>query len=158
MDNLTQELQYHRVIGPLQPNLYTADVHTNRFDVIPKRHQQGKWCLILSFRIPPDHSVNTGIDRYLSSLQYATVNDVARIVSDLGPDSQMAKVDIAHAYRKVHQQDRPLLGMPGANHLYVDTVLPFGLCSAPKIFCAVSDAMEWILQKMRHNIMSALHQ
>ena len=154
---LTQELQCHRVIGPLQPNLYTEVIHTNCFGVIPKRHQQGKWRLILDLSFPPNHSVNTGIDRHLSSLQYATVDDAARIVSDLGPDSQMAKVDIAHAYRNipVHPQDRHLLGMLWANHLYVDTVLPFGLRSAPKIFCAVSDAMEWILQK--RGITSCLH-
>ena len=27
---------------------------------------------------------------------------------------------------------------------YVDTALPFGLCSTPKIFTAVADAVEWI--------------
>ena len=69
----------------------------------------------------------------------------------------MVKVDIAHAYRNipVHPQDRTLLGMLWANHLYVDTVLPFGLRSAPKIFCAVLDAVEWILQKQ--GITSCLH-
>jgi len=30
--------------------------------------------------------------------------------------------------------------------LFIDTVLPFGLCSAPKIFTAVADAVEWILK------------
>ena len=31
--------------------------------------------------------------------------------------------------------------------LYVDTTLPFGLRSAPKIFNAVADALEWILRE-----------
>ena len=30
--------------------------------------------------------------------------------------------------------------------LYIDTALPFGLRLAPKIFSAVADALEWILQ------------
>jgi len=30
--------------------------------------------------------------------------------------------------------------------VYVDTALPFGLRSAPKIFTAVADAVEWILR------------
>ena len=39
--------------------------------------------------------------------------------------------------------------------LFVDTTLPFWLRSAPKIFCAVSDALEWILYK--EGISSCLH-
>ena len=31
--------------------------------------------------------------------------------------------------------------------MYIDTVLPFGLRSAPKIFCALSDALEWVLNR-----------
>ena len=31
--------------------------------------------------------------------------------------------------------------------MYVDAVLPFGLRSAPKIFTALADALQWILQR-----------
>ena len=31
--------------------------------------------------------------------------------------------------------------------MLVDTVLPFGLHSAPKMFNAVADAMEWVVRK-----------
>ena len=34
--------------------------------------------------------------------------------------------------------------MTWENSLYVDTVLPFGLRSAPKIFNAIADALEWV--------------
>jgi len=33
------------------------------------------------------------------------------------------------------------------NTTYTDLALPFGLCSAPKIFSAVADALQWILVK-----------
>ena len=33
------------------------------------------------------------------------------------------------------------------DELYIDTALPFGLCSAPKIFNAVADAVHWILAR-----------
>ena len=48
----------------------------------------------------------------------------------------MAKVDIKNAYRllPVHPEDRLLLGMEWQGQVYVDTALPFGLRSAPKIF------------------------
>ena len=56
-------------------------------------------------------------------------------------------MDIAHAYRNipVYHTDRLVLGMQWENNVFVDKVLPFGLRSAPKIFCAISDALEWIL-------------
>ena len=44
----------------------------------------------------------------------------------------------------VHPDDHHLLGMQWEGQLFVDTVLPFGLRSAPKIFNAVADALEWI--------------
>ena len=39
------------------------------------------------------------------------------------------------------------MGMLWDGALYIDTCLPFGLRSAPKIFTAVADAVEWILRK-----------
>jgi len=47
----------------------------------------------------------------------------------------------------VHPDDQHLLGMLWDSFLYVDKVLPFGLRSAPKIFSAVADALQWILHK-----------
>ena len=53
----------------------------------------------------------------------------------------------------VHPHDRWLLGMKWEGRLYMDTVLPFGLRSAPKIFSAVADAAQWILVKAGVNYM-----
>ena len=44
----------------------------------------------------------------------------------------------------MHPDDRPLLGMRWKGGLFVDTALPFGLRSAPKLFNAVADALAWI--------------
>jgi hypothetical protein len=59
----------------------------------------------------------------------------------------LAKIDIQHAFRNVpiHPTDRKCLGMSWKVHVYLDTVLPFVLRSAPKIFNAIADALEWIL-------------
>ena len=64
-----------------------------------------------------------------------------------GRGTLMAKFDVASAYRNVaiHPQDRPLLGMRWRGKYYVDMALPFGLRSAPYIFTAVADVVEWIL-------------
>ena len=47
----------------------------------------------------------------------------------------------------MHPDDRWLLGTIWENALYIDTALPFGLRSAPKIFNALADAVEWILKQ-----------
>ena len=61
----------------------------------------------------------------------------------------MAKVDAKSAYRNVpvHPDDRWLMGMMWDGALYVDTALPFGLRSAPKIFTAIANAVEWIVRQ-----------
>ena len=62
-----------------------------------------------------------------------------------------------HAYRNipVHPEDRHLLGMAWRGRLYIDTTLPFGLRSAPKIFTAVADALEWVL--LRDGLSWSIH-
>ena len=47
----------------------------------------------------------------------------------------------------VHPHDRPLLAMQWDGQVYVDRALPFGLRSAPKIFNALADALEWGLKQ-----------
>ena len=61
----------------------------------------------------------------------------------------MVKVDIRNAYRVVpiHPDDRWLMGMTWKGSVYVDTTLPFGLGSAPKIFTAIADAAKWIVRQ-----------
>ena len=86
-------------------------------------------------------------------VQLASVDDAIQHVVLLGHQSQMAKIDVAHAYRNipVHPQDRWLLEMQWEERVYIDTVLPFGVRSALKIFCALSDALEWALNRQQVN-------
>ena len=55
----------------------------------------------------------------------------------------------------VHPDDRPLLGMIWGEKVYIDTVLPFGLRSAPKIFSSLADGLEWIL--IRRGVSVVIH-
>ena len=59
------------------------------------------------------------------------------------------KLDVKSAYQllPVHPEDRLLLGFEWQGSHYVDCMLPFGLRSAPKIFTAVADGIEWILHR-----------
>ena len=70
-------------------------------------------------------------------------------ILELGPGTLLAKCDIKQAYRNVpvHPEDRFLLGMEFEGHTYIDTTLPFGLRSAPKLFTALADALEWVVRE-----------
>ena len=76
---------------------------------------------------------------------------VARVAQRLGKGTLLAKVDIQAAYRLVpiHPVDCPLLGVKWGDACYFVGMLPFGLHSAPKIFTAVADALEWCLRQSR---------
>ena len=98
---------------------------------------------------PGGASVNDGIDPHKFTLHYITVDQVIRMVSHLDRGALMAKFDLEAAYRNIpiNPADRFLLGMKWRDsyYRYVDLTLPFGLRSAPYIFDAIADMVEWIL-------------
>ena len=136
-----------RILG-LFPPASLDGVQVSPLGVVPKKGVN-KWRLILDLSSPEGHSVNDAISRDLCSLSYISVDDAAKAVTRVGRGALLAKVDIKNAYRivEVHPEDRLLLGMQFEGLLYVDSVLPFGLRSAPKIFTAIADALEWIVSK-----------
>jgi len=146
---LQEECQMGRVLGPFDLGELPG-VHVSKFGVIPKSNQPGKWRLILDLSSPNGASVNDGIQKELCSLQYVKVDEVVEAILTLGRGTELAKIDIKSAYRivPVHPEDRPLLGMRWQGKIYVDATLPFGLRSAPKIFNALADAAQWIIQEM----------
>ena len=144
-DCLATECSEGRVLGTLDLSAL-PQVHTSQFGVIPKG-KTGKWHLIVDMSSPEGRSVNNGIPDSFCSLSYVTVWDAAQAVAAKGRGALMAKVDVKSAYRNVpiHPHDRWLMGTLWEGSLYIDTALPFGLQSAPKIFTAVADAVEWIV-------------
>ena len=69
-DYLQAELQEHRIRSPFLFHL-APSVHINHFGVIPKKHQPGKWRLIM---FSDGASVNDAIEPTLCSLKYITVD------------------------------------------------------------------------------------
>ena len=77
---LDKERSVGCLLGPFAPNglgILPA-VHINRFGVIPKGHNAGKWRLILHL---PGPSVTSGIDPELCSLSYISVDQVAMVAA-----------------------------------------------------------------------------
>jgi len=60
-----------------------------------------------------------------------------------GRECQLTKLDVEAVYRivAVHSYDRLVLGMYWEGQVFLDTTLPFGLHSAPKIFNAEADGL-----------------
>ena len=143
---LAKECSEGRVLGPLDPGLF-PQVHVSKFGVIPKG-LTGKWRLIVDMSHPEGASTNDGISESLSSLTYVGIDDATRAIQFYGKGALLAKVDIKSAYRNVpvHPDDRWLMGMSWEGSLFIDTALPFGLRSAPKIFTAIA-AVEWIAKQ-----------
>ena len=122
-----------------------TQVHISSFGVIPKRHQPGKWRLIVDLSAPQGYLVNDGISEALCSLKYPSVHNGAQLAMQLGKGALMAKIDLQNAYRilPIHPDDRKLLGVRWNGQVYVDAALPFGLRSAPKIFNVFADCLMW---------------
>ena len=110
-------------------NPQVIDLHVSHFGVIPKRHQPGKWLLILDLSSLAGHSVNDGIAGEDYSLQYMKADDIIAAIMRMERGSHMAKFDVQNAYRvvPVHTEDRRLLGMKWRGAFYVDMVLAFGV-------------------------------
>ena len=70
----------------------------------------------------------------------------------------MSKLDIKSAFRNipVHMPEWELLGMKWQGLYYFDTVLPFGLRSAPYLFDQFSCMLEWVI-KTKLGIPNIIH-
>ena len=144
---IASELSKGHLVGPL-PTAQLSNsqsIHVSRIGIIPKGHNTGKWRLITDLSYPEGQSINDGIGREYCSLEYTTVDKVVAKATALGPGALLAKIDIKSAYRlvRVHSYDRPLLGFRWRGKVYLDAMLPFGLRSAPKVFNALADTLEW---------------
>ena len=140
---LTAEIAQYHVAGPFIKSTVPRD-HVSRFGVIPKNHNPNTWRLIVDL----SHSVNDGILKDLCGLTYITIDTAIKHILITGPGTLLAKVDIKNAFRllSVHPADCHMLAMKWNNQVYIDTRLPFGLRSAPKLFNILADLLSWILE------------
>lgn len=126
-----------------------AEVQSSPAGVVTKDNTAGKWRLVQNFSAPEGASTNDGISSELSSLHYMSVDDVVAQVMKKGRGSEIAKMDVKKAFKNipVHPDDWHLLGLTWDGSVYVSTVLPFGLRSAPLLFTAVADALQWMMEE-----------
>ena len=142
-----EEITQHRVIGS-SPKSAVPGVYISGFGVIPKRHIPNKWRLIVDLSNPTGHSVNDGIPKSLCSLYYVNADVAVRLILNAGPGVLLAKKDVKHAFCLLpdHPADRHLLVMSWKGNIFIDTCIPFGLQSAPKLFNILVNLLSWILE------------
>jgi len=133
-------------------------IQISPLDAIPKKHTLDKWRLIMDLSSPEGSSINDGISKEDCSFHYTSLDTAVEQISKFGKGCLMAKMDIKSAYRSipVAPSDRKILGFHWSEEVYIDKVLPFGLCSAPIIFLAVADALLWIMICLGRFIMSTI--
>ena len=135
-DYLVTELKAGRIIGPLAPKQY-LHIHTSRFGVIPNS-TPGKWWLIFNLSFPEGGSMNEGICKLWFSMSYTTVTNAVQGITAYQRGALMIELDICSVI-PIHPDDRWLLLMMWKRLLFFD--------SAPKIFSAIADAVEWIVRQ-----------
>ena len=140
-DYLHKECARGRMLGPFCAVEMASlpPCHVNRFGVIPKGHNTGKWRLITDLSFPPGASVNDGIDPETCSLSYTTVEQVAEVAAKFGRGALLAKIDIESAYRlvPVHPSDRHLQAVRWNNATFVGPYVAFRAAFSPENFqCA----------------------
>ena len=74
---LAEEKRRGVLLGPFERS-GVPEVHLNRFGVIPKSSQPGKWRLIVDLSHPEGRSVNDSIQPEVCTLQYVRVEDVVQ--------------------------------------------------------------------------------
>ena len=153
---LAAEVGKGRVLGPA-PTDVCKSIHINRFGLVPKGTSGEQWRLIVDLSFPKGACVNDGIEPEICTVRYTSVDVACKRLLALGRGSMMAKFDVQGAFRTVpvHPHDRWLLGMCWEGKTYIDTVLPFGLRSAPAIYNAVAEALMWVLR--RHDGVDGIH-
>lgn len=146
---LSNELKLNWVIKLSKLEASQMKIHCSLFSLIPKKNKPGKWRSIVDLSAPEGSSMNDDIERDMISLSYTSINNIVCRVVQLGQGTLLSKMDIKQAYRLIliHPDNRYLLGMVWQGAVYVDKCLPFGLRSAPILFLAVADTLQWIMQR-----------
>lgn len=157
LKNFKDDVDRGRMMGPFSspplPNFVVSPLGAFQ------RKRSGKVRIIHDLSWPPGRSVNDGIDPDQCSLQYMTVDDVARACDSYRPGiAHMAKLDLKDAFKHivVRPSDWHLLGsvwdpaqfgLEGEKEYYFSTVLEFGCRSSPKLFDMFADALNYIMTK-----------
>ena len=143
---LEKEKSKNRIAGPFCsppfPNFIVSPL-----GLVPKK-EKGCYRMIHDLSFPKNNSVNSSIDKELTSVHYESLDHVISLIKKFGQFSLIGKTDIEEAFRllPIHPQDYHLLGFQFNSKFYYDRCLPMGCAIAPKSFERFSYALQWVMQ------------
>ena len=158
MKSIADDLAKSRKLGPfVDPQAKFDNFVGSPMGAFPKKHSPDKYRVIYDLSYPPGKSVNDHIPSDKFSLTYMTIDDVVYALQQYGQGALMAKLDLESAFSHilVHPQDWELLGSSfwhtdsdgeAQKLYYINTVLPFGLRSSPKLFTDFAFAAKLIME------------
>lgn len=141
---LHKECDAGRTVGPFTTPPF-SNFHTSPIGLVPIKDPP-EFRLIHHLSYPKGYSVNDFIPDYCSTVKYASVGDVTKLIKRLGRSFFMAKTDMKSAFRiiHIHPTDYPLLCIHWNDLYYFDGILAMGLSSSCAIFEFFSTALEWL--------------
>ena len=82
-------------------------------------------------------------------MSYITIDDVVRKIVQLGPGTELAKIDVKVAFClvPVNPLDHHLLAIEWRGVIFIDKCLPFSLCSTSKLLNLMANFLQWILHE-----------
>ena len=145
---IAEEVTNDFVIGPFD------NVIWENSRISPIGVAKGKWSgklrLILDLSSPHDNekhpSINSLIEKDSFSLSYTTIDDAVSVITKLGVNSTMCKVDVASAFKilPIKPSQWRYYGFQWQNKIYYFQKLAFGCRSSPFLFTQLSKAISWI--------------
>ena len=160
---LNKEVEQNRIAGPFDTNPFSVPIMVSPLNSVPKSSSNERR-IIVDLSWPQGWgSVNNGISKefYLEQkidLHYASVEDVCRMVLEVGKGATIYKRDLRQAYRQfpVDPADYYLLGYSWENSYYFDTVLAMGQRNAGVGCSRVTRAVMYIHGRNGYNGISYL--
>jgi len=118
--------------------------------LVPKKRdgKQTGWRMIFDLSYPHGRSVNDGIPKLYGTLQYESFQHALQVIARSGRNSLLLKKDLQAAFRHVSISplDWHLLLFHWQGKYYVDTCLPFGLRTSPRLYNFFAEAIHWTLE------------
>jgi hypothetical protein len=154
--SIREDLVKSRKLGPFLDTPFDNFVGSP-MGAFPKKHSPDKYRVIYDLSYPLDKSINDHIPADKFSLTYMSIDDVVHAVQQHGKGALMAKLDLESAFSHilVRPQDWELLGSSywytdsdghATKFYFINTVLPFGLRSSPKLFTDFAYAAKLMME------------
>lgn len=145
-EKILKEVSTGRVLGPFDFKPF-SDIQCSPLGLVEKK-VPGEYRMIHHLSYPKNKSVNDGIPREESFVQYSSVGDAISHIKNCGVGAYCCKTDIKSAFRiiNLNYSQFKYVCFRWKNKYYVDTCLQFGLSSSCRTFERFSTALEWIAQ------------